>query len=486
MRPRHYQAFMGGATVALGLWFLASWLRMIHAKLNNDLGVGIFNGRPPPIPQYRLDDTALELHDIDGKKPDPAYEEASADMPADTTAAGWNPAWDDEEWSKPGATPMDPISSLPTTHISHEKVDEYVHSILNFNDDSTFERVSCPSEIGSRYSQLRTAGGSEQVRYFFALDLYQSAEVISRLMSSIVEAMRFLGPEHCAISVTEGRSEDGTYEILAALKSRVEAMSAHFFLSTSEINPLDGERSRIEALSDLRNMALGPLKAKGVMGPMDALAGMYSPDTVIIFINDIALCPEDILELIFQHVNQGANMTCAFDWIFNGTLFYDVWVSRSLVGDTFFEIPHDASWAYSKDLFWNDPDGRRRYEAYQPLQVYSCWGGMVTLDAASFAEDILQFRGSEPGECFMGEPTLLAKDLYRHGHGKILAVPAVNVAYSDKEAVGTKSMRGYVSDHVNVSKSMLDQEESVTWQSKPPGMVKCLPNFDQPTWTEPT
>lgn len=37
-------------------------------------------------------------------------------------------------------------------------------------------------------------------------------------------------------------------------------------------------------------------------------------------------------------------MTCAFDWIFNDTTFYDVWVSRTLVGDRFFEIPHDGSW----------------------------------------------------------------------------------------------------------------------------------------------
>jgi alpha-1,3-mannosyltransferase len=83
-------------------------------------------------------------------------------------------------------------------------------------------------------------------------------------------------------------------------------------------------------------------------------------------------------------------MTCAFDWIFNGTNFYDVWISRTLVGHTFFEVPRDGSWSYSKDLFWSDPDGRRRYEAKNPFQVYSCLGGMVTLDAPSFADDTVQ------------------------------------------------------------------------------------------------
>lgn len=363
----------------------------------------------------------------------------------------------------------------------------YVSSILDFEDDVTFNRSSCPSEIPYRYSQLSSTNGDNgKIKYFFALDLYQSAAIIPRLMSSIVETMRFLGPENCAISVVEGRSEDGTFEILAALKKRIDAMGGHFFLSTSDINPMEENGvSRIKALAELRNMALLPLKSVTSSGSSDKLGEMYSSDAVIIFVNDIALCPDDILELVFQHVNQEAHMTCAFDWIFNGTLFYDVWVSRSLVGDTFFEIPHDASWKYSNDLFWSDPDGKKRYEAKKPFQVYSCWGGMVTLDAASFADDTVKFRASDPGECYMGEPTLLAKDLYRQGLGKVLAVPAVNVAYSDKEAVGTKMIRGHVGDHVDQSRPSLAQDEIVLWQSAPPGMVKCLPNFDQPSWSSP-
>ncbi|CAI7638336.1 unnamed protein product [Penicillium pancosmium] len=89
------------------------------------------------------------------------------------------------------------------------------------------------------------------------------------------------------------------------------------------------------------------------------------------------------------------------------------------------------------------------------------------------------------GECYMGEPTLLAKDLYRQGLGKVLAVPAVNVAYSDEEAVDTRVRRGYVGDHVDQSRPSLARDEIVQWQSAPPAMVKCLPNFDQSSWTSP-
>jgi alpha-1,3-mannosyltransferase len=169
-------------------------------------------------------------------------------------------------------------------------------------------------------------------------------------------------------------------------------------------------------------------------------------------------------------------MTCAFDWIFNGTAFYDAWVSRSLVGDTFFEIPHDGAWTYAKDLFWSDPDARQRLEAYKPFQIYSCRGGMAALIAASFADDTVEFRASDPGECYMGEPTLLAKNLYRQGLGKF---------WLCLRLMSHTLMRGYAGDHVDQSRLSLAQDEIVQWQSAPPPMVKCLPSFQQPSWTMP-
>ncbi|CAI7638327.1 unnamed protein product [Penicillium pancosmium] len=72
-------------------------------------------------------------------------------------------------------------------------------------------------------------------------------------MGTIMDAMRFLGPEKCAISVVEGCFEDGTYEILAALNERINAMGG-------DINPKVGKDvNRVQALAELRNMALLPL-----------------------------------------------------------------------------------------------------------------------------------------------------------------------------------------------------------------------------------
>ncbi|KAJ5825692.1 hypothetical protein N7474_002830 [Penicillium riverlandense] len=540
VRARQYQALVAGITLVLGLWFMLAWFHELNIlRWNHDAYLDVFHGSLPPVPHYQPGEPPFQSHKVDEQQPQssgdfdgsfPADDRLKEDVktkidspemghvenadlalspspvsalvmptslmgsatptPSHSWYGDWNPAWDDKDTWPKLSKPSNPTSthstvlSLPTSHISHATLKEYIYSIMDFRNNPIGNRMSCPSEIGSRYKLLRgEAAHGGQVRYFFALNLHQSQLVLPRLMSSIIEAMRFLGPEHCAISVVEGRSTDGTDDILRALKPQVEAMGAQFFLEHSSLDPKDGHVNRIEALAELRNAALAPLKANY---GMKNLAGTYSPDAVVIFINDIAMCPEDILELVYQHVNQDSHMTCAFDWIFNGTSFYDVWVSRSLVGNLFFEIPHDGSWTYNKDLFFDDPYSRKRYEAFRPLQVYSCWGGMVVLDAAPFVAETVKFRASREGECYMGEPTLLAKDLFRHGLGKIMAVPSVNVAYNDDEALGTKAKHGYVADHVNMSRSLMANEEFVEWQLAPPPMVKCLPNFNQPSWVPPT
>ncbi|KAJ5612574.1 hypothetical protein N7510_005768 [Penicillium lagena] len=541
VRARQYQALGAGIALVVGLWFMLAWFHELNIpRWKNDAYLAIFNGNLPPVPHYQPDEPPFQSHEIDEQQPqsggdvydslpeDDRLEEdlkmkvdipeiehaenagsASSPSPISTLVkptplmvsatptssrswyGDWNPAWNDKEtWPKhpkpsnSTSSSHSAIASLPTSHISHSTVKQYLYSIMDFQHNPIYNRISCPSEIGSRYKPLRgEAAHGGQVRYFFALNLHQSRLVLPRLMSSIVEAMRFLGPEHCAISVVEGRSTDGTDEILRALKPQVEAMGGRFFLKHSNIYPKKGDMNRIEALAELRNAALAPLTADDEMNKM---AGIYSPDAMVIFLNDIALCPEDILELVYQHVNQDSHMTCAFDWIFNGTTFYDAWVSRSLAGNLFFEIPQDGSWAYSKDLFFDDPYSRKRYEAFRPLQVYSCWGGMVVLNAAPFVAETVKFRSSRTGECYMGEPMLLAKDLFRHGLGKIMAVPSVNVAYNDDEALGTKARRGYVADHVNMSRSLMANEEFVEWQLAPPPMVKCLPHFNEPSWVPPT
>jgi len=194
------------------------------------------------------------------------------------------------------------------------------------------------------------------------------------------------------------------------------------------------------------------------------------------------------LELIYQHQYQGATMTCAMDWIYNGDTFYDWWVSRSIVGNIFFELTQGGSYDHQDNLFWDDPVSKGKFDRLQPLQVYSCWNGAVVLDAKPFIEQKLGFRSSDlaGGECFMGEPTLLCKDMWRQGIARVQVVPTVNLGYSNEEVIAIKRRRGYVADHIDTSKPPEErQAEPITWEQKPPGHLKCLPWWDKPSWVSP-
>ncbi|KUI71252.1 hypothetical protein VM1G_11763 [Cytospora mali] len=61
----------------------------------------------------------------------------------------------------------------------------------------------------------------------------------------IVETIRFLGPENCALSIVEGNSGDGTPEVLAAIRPEIEALGTEYFFQSSDVNPKEGEGQRI-------------------------------------------------------------------------------------------------------------------------------------------------------------------------------------------------------------------------------------------------
>lgn len=129
--------------------------------------------------------------------------------------------------------------------------------------DSTFQRLECPKPEGlARYEPLKeitntdtTSSSSEDaIKFFFALDLTQCVDLLPRLLGSVVETIRFLGPENCALSIN---SDDGTPEVLEAIASEVEALGVEYFFQTSNINPKSG--GRIVGLAQLRNLALQPM-----------------------------------------------------------------------------------------------------------------------------------------------------------------------------------------------------------------------------------
>ncbi len=120
------------------------------------------------------------------------------------------------------------------------------------------------------------------------MNLRENLPILPRLLGSVVEVIRFLNPENCALSIVEGNSPDGTAEVLAALEPLLDAGLVTHFVLGNEIDPLAG--SRFARLAELRNPALRPMIEE---------PERYS-DATVIFLNDVAICPDDILELVHQ------------------------------------------------------------------------------------------------------------------------------------------------------------------------------------------
>lgn len=384
---------------------------------------------------------------------------------------------------------------MPNSSISKKANDtllndapKYIQAIFA-PKDTTFPRLECSAPNGDRYQHLRresngTSDSATILKYFFALDLYQCASLLPRLLGSIVESMRFLGPRSCALSVVEGRSDDGTFEILSLLREEIERMGAKYFLQTNEINPRAKGGNRIKALAELRNQAIEPLIQMHSERNTE-LGARSQPDdgadTTVIFLNDVAICMEDILELIYQRDHQKADMTCAMDWTYVGPdpTFYDVWIARGMNGDSFFEIPPDGNWNSAWNLFWNNPDAKQKNNAGKPFQVFSCWNGAVTFTAKPFLDRKIQFRSAMENECAQGEPKSFCKDLWMLGYGKIAVVPSVNLEYSDEGGKKIKAAKGYVSSFVGEEG---DKDDVIEWKWKPPDRVKCIPNYEHQHW----
>ena len=358
----------------------------------------------------------------------------------------------------------------------------YVKAIMN-QDDTTFSRLQCPKPLDGRYNYLSSASTqSKPPKYFFALNLHECADLLPSLLGPIIETIRFLGSSNCVLSIVEGRSTDGTFEILKLLQPALSEAGITYNFGTSEINPIGEDIDRIASLAELRNLVLRPLTSNAQLYPVD----QYS--TTVIFVNDVALCSEDLLELIHQRHAQNASMTCAMDWIFSGTSFYDVWVSRGMTGDQFFEIPQSGTWDFNGNLFWNDPTSKSRLEAKVPFQVFSCWNGAVAFDAAALLESSVHFRSKLEEECYLGEPLHFAKDLWYANFSRIAVVPSVNLGYASDQSLASKNHNGWTGETIKKQGesqrqgSEIQESEMIEWKDKPPELIKCVPSYQNPSW----
>ncbi|KAF7317439.1 hypothetical protein HMN09_00480600 [Mycena chlorophos] len=280
------------------------------------------------------------------------------------------------------------------------------------------------------------AGGE---RVFIAAMFHDNQAELPHWTKQMLRLIRYLGPDNVFVSIVESHSSDRTPTMLRDLDAQLVALEVphRIIMSLSDedlgvVRPKPGKTNppRIEYLTAVRNVALEPLhRARGdnasVWAEMerdgyDAYA--YAPGEVawghwdkVLFSNDVLMEAENFAELI--HTRGGAyDMACGMDFAWWG--LYDLWVARDRLGKS-------VSGLYP---YFMEPKGFLSVLREEPVDVFTCWNGVVVLDAQPFlhpsgpslrsgsspsSSTQLSFRTSNltAGECFSSEAFNMPYDL---------------------------------------------------------------------------
>ncbi|KZV79861.1 CAP59-like protein [Exidia glandulosa HHB12029] len=259
-------------------------------------------------------------------------------------------------------------------------------------------------------------------KYFFAINLYNSFDVIPDIFSALFRVASILGYHNVFVSIYENGSTDQTKALLRIFDSLTRAVGMRVTIRTSQ-RTRGAFNHRIEYLAEVRNAALVPLHEL-----REAENEFFDS---IIFMNDILPCVDDVLELIWQSRRQNAGITCAADYMFHDEIgapvFYDNWVARDINGTALENAPFEAVFHHS--------DSSQRFQHHLPIQVQSCWNGIAVLDPAPlYSPPHVKFRMARlvDGECSASECSLIGNDYWERGYGRIIMVPRVKLAYDKK------------------------------------------------------
>lgn len=255
-------------------------------------------------------------------------------------------------------------------------------------------------------------------RYFVALNLHQNEAILPDMITNLVHLAAFLGVDNVYISIFENGSEDRSKVLLNLAGSIFKVAGIEHSIVSSNRRQTKWDH-RVAFLADVRNQAIEPLHA------LRKQHGITF-DTVI-FMNDVLYCLDDVLELIWQSRLSEATITCAvdFDSALDDPAIYDVWVGHDIAGDGFKKRPRE-------EVISHGPD-RDRWMRNSPFQAFCCWGGMAILDPEPlYHPHNIRFRMADidNGECSASECSLLCKDYWTAGYGRVLVVPRVRLSYT--------------------------------------------------------
>lgn len=148
-------------------------------------------------------------------------------------------------------------------------------------------------------------------KYFFAINLYNSFDVIPDLFATLFKVSAVVGYHNVFVSIYENGSTDQTKALLRIFDALTRSVGMRITIRQSR-RTRGAFAHRIEYLAEVRNSALTPLYEL-----RDSENEYFDS---IIFMNDILPCVDDILELIWQSRKQNAGITCAADYMYHNEI----------------------------------------------------------------------------------------------------------------------------------------------------------------------
>jgi alpha-1,3-mannosyltransferase len=155
---------------------------------------------------------------------------------------------------------------------------------------------------------MKSATGSNQHKYFFAINLYNSFDVIPDIFATLFRTASILGYQNVFVSIYENGSSDQTKALLRIFDALARTVGLRIIIRTS-MRTRGQFNHRIEYLAEVRNAAMVPLHEL-----RDNDGEIFDS---IVFMNDILPCVDDLLELIWQSRRQNAGITCAADYMYH-------------------------------------------------------------------------------------------------------------------------------------------------------------------------
>ncbi|KAG0172955.1 hypothetical protein DFQ28_008511 [Apophysomyces sp. BC1034] len=255
-------------------------------------------------------------------------------------------------------------------------------------------------------SEFTTHDSITKPTVFIAANLYNNEAILEEWTKQLNRIIDWLSPARVFISIYENGSTDRTKPMLQAYDTYLsESKVQHQIVAANEAKY---QGRRIPALANIRNQALKPLHS----------TQMHFDK--ILFLNDIIFELSDAVSLLMARGGD-YDAVCAMDFFGE---FYDLFATREVNG----------GWVGSGNYpYFEDKGSRELLANGQLIPVYSCWNGMIAMNAEPFIKDLVAFRAILPDEPEVpreaSECCLIHTDLREHNYTKIFINPQVKVAY---------------------------------------------------------